>query len=426
MPPFLTFGHETLISSACTPSAADSRSARVSYSSTVLPTMFTMTLRVNRRSKGTLAARNAFRPTFWRPMALSSPEGVSIRRGAGLPARGSSDSPLTAIAPRRLRSRTPAYSSPYPNVPEAAMTGLARTSPPPRSTVRRGVFEGRDTSCPYRRIASRPINGRLSMPFNGRLSVPFNGHPQSSPAMLIRSRTTRHAAFHRQGRHARRHPNPKSGRVNRESNRTRRMPLTPIRRVPRAKCTPSHQRDAPLPIEPDLQHLVFARPRRRDNRDEIAHATADQGLADRRMDRNPAHLQIDLDVAHQRELPFFTRLRVGDGDRGAEHDLFHREIGRVDHLGVHDRGFEFADPALDERLPLLGGRVLGVLAQVPVRPRLGDLLDVLGPFHPLEALELFLERLEPAPCHRNLHAVPLLVSSVTLNGCLASPARASR
>jgi hypothetical protein len=44
--------------------------------------------------------------------------------------------PFITTAPSARKSTTPAYSTPYPNVPEAAMTGLARTRPPPTSTRR--------------------------------------------------------------------------------------------------------------------------------------------------------------------------------------------------------------------------------------------------------------------------------------------------
>src|SRR3954452_21586839 len=79
-------------------------------------------------------------PGFCSPMALSIPEGVSMMRGIGLPLRRRGVIPLLTKAPRRCTSMTPAYSSPYPKHPEAAMIGLRNVSSlalaGARSTVR--------------------------------------------------------------------------------------------------------------------------------------------------------------------------------------------------------------------------------------------------------------------------------------------------
>src|SRR5574341_1332295 len=138
IPPCLTLGHDTFTSIAWTPSSEERRRASRSNSSTVPPKMLTVTFTSKRRRNGSLRETKASRPTLASPIALSIPDGVSINRGSGFPVRGSRESPFTTIAPSRLRSSTPAYSSPYPNVPDAATTGVFKTRPPPRSTASLG------------------------------------------------------------------------------------------------------------------------------------------------------------------------------------------------------------------------------------------------------------------------------------------------
>src|SRR5579871_3256568 len=83
----------------------------------------------NLRSGGSFSSMKASTPTFCNPMAFSIPAAVSTRRGAGLPNIGARESPLTTIAPSAFRSRSCANSSPYPNVPLAAITGFFRRIP---------------------------------------------------------------------------------------------------------------------------------------------------------------------------------------------------------------------------------------------------------------------------------------------------------
>src|SRR5258706_7537893 len=63
-------------------------------------------------------------PIFARPIELSMPEGVSTIRPGAFPERGSIERDFVMIPPRRLASTRSLHSSPYPNVPEAARTGL--------------------------------------------------------------------------------------------------------------------------------------------------------------------------------------------------------------------------------------------------------------------------------------------------------------
>ena len=115
---------------AATPSASDSTRATSQYSSSVEPQTLTNDRRLSRRSSGSFSATNRWTPMPCRPMALIMPAGVSTIRGGGCPSRSLRNRPLTATPPSDARSTAPAYSTPYPKQPDAAMTGLRSRSAP--------------------------------------------------------------------------------------------------------------------------------------------------------------------------------------------------------------------------------------------------------------------------------------------------------
>ena len=51
------------------------------------------------------------------------------------------------------------------------------------------------------------------------------------------------------------------------------------------------------------------------------------------------------------------------------------QLGYVDHVGARELVLKLGDAALVERLLLLGGMIFGILRQVAVRARVGDLLN---------------------------------------------------
>ena len=72
---------------------------------------------------------------FSSPIAFSIPEAVSATLGTGFPTFGFMEIPLVEKPPNSFKSKKSKYSSPYPKVPEAAITGLSRTNFP-RFTVK--------------------------------------------------------------------------------------------------------------------------------------------------------------------------------------------------------------------------------------------------------------------------------------------------
>ncbi len=66
---------------------------------------------------------------------------------------------------------------------------------------------------------------------------------------------------------------------------------------------------------------------------------------------------------------------VDQRDGRAEGDRVARQLRDVDHVGARQLVLELGDAALVERLRFLGGVIFGVLRQVAVRARVGDLLD---------------------------------------------------
>ena len=89
------------------------------------------------------------------------------------------------------------------------------------------------------------------------------------------------------------------------------------------------------------------------------------------------------------------RLLVFDVDDGAEGDLVGADRLLVDHGGAAQPLFELRDPALEQRLLVLGVVVLGVLGDVAEVARLLDPRGHLAPFHGREMLDLLFELLEP-------------------------------
>src|SRR6266513_2947131 len=87
-------------------------------------------------------------PGFSRPIEFKIPDGVSAIRYCGLPGRAAGVVPLLTNAPSLETSMSSAYSTPWPNVPDAVITGFFKRRPradsvqlsqrggPPRSAPR--------------------------------------------------------------------------------------------------------------------------------------------------------------------------------------------------------------------------------------------------------------------------------------------------
>src|SRR5262249_23509868 len=104
-------------------------------------------------------------------------------------------------------------------------------------------------------------------------------------------------------------------------------------------------------------------------------------------------------------------LFVGERDGGAEFDRLARQLGNVDHLGARDLVLELHEATLDEALALACRVVLGILGDVAVVARLGNLLDDRRPIDALDSLQLFLETVESVSRHRDpagIHGLQLL------------------
>ena len=157
--PWLTFGQETLSSSAATPGTASSRAARATNSSIVAPAMLTITGAPQSSSQGSWVTRKASTPSLSRPMELSSPAAVSTVRQGTLPRRGCGVIVLGTTPPSRRRSTSPAISRPYPNVPEATMTGFGSRSRP-KAIDRSGGDPALGVISSEAEVKSRPVIGR--------------------------------------------------------------------------------------------------------------------------------------------------------------------------------------------------------------------------------------------------------------------------
>ena len=125
--------------------------------------------------------------------------------------------------------------------------------------------------------------------------------------------------------------------------------------------------------------------------DLLALLLAEQGATDRALVGDPALGGLGLGRADDRE----RLLAVGALDRDGRADL--DVVGRVvlvDDRGVLDERLEGLDPALDERLLVLGVLVLGVLREVAVLLGVVDPVGDLGPLDRDHLVELRAELLE--------------------------------
>src|SRR5205807_2564780 len=111
---------------------------------------------------------------------------------------------------------------------------------------------------------------------------------------------------------------------------------------------------------------TLAARRSRPAADAVAHFLADQAAGDGAGDADPDFLQVGLDLPHDAVLRALAGFGVLQLDGGAEHHPVARQPTHVDHLRPGQAIFQHLDAPLDVRLLLLGGVVLGVLAQVAV------------------------------------------------------------
>src|SRR6056297_2147439 len=150
-----------------------------------------------------------------------------------------------------------------------------------------------------------------------------------------------------------------------------------------------------------LDHLVGTLAARRADLDAVALLLADEGAGDRRFHVEQALLDIGLVLAH--DLPGVPGLGVLVDQRhgGAELDRARQARG-VDHLGEAEDALDLLEATLDEGLLLLGGMILGILAEIAMLARLGDGADDGGALDRLEVLELLFQRFVTGGCHRYL------------------------
>ena len=113
MPPSLMFGHEMFSSSAATPSTSDRMRATSTYSSIVVPQMFTMTVALQSPQLRHLLADEPVHADALQADRVQHARPASRRcAAADGPRARSRNRPLTTTAPSEERSTTSAYSTP--------------------------------------------------------------------------------------------------------------------------------------------------------------------------------------------------------------------------------------------------------------------------------------------------------------------------
>src|SRR6202043_2777521 len=140
----------------------------------------------------------------------------------------------------------------------------------------------------------------------------------------------------------------------------------------------------------------------RDDLDLGAFLLANQRAGERRGDGNLALLGVGLRLADDLPHRLLVGVLVDQRDGGAKGNGVARKLRHVDDFGARQLVLELGDAALVERLRFLGGMIFGVLREIAVGARIGDLLDDARTLHLLAVLELGLERRIPVRSHRYL------------------------
>ena len=132
--------------------------------------------------------------------------------------------------------------------------------------------------------------------------------------------------------------------------------------------------------------------------DLVAFFLVEQRPANRR--RGGDHALLDVGVfGHDQLVDDRLAVAVLEVDGRAEADLVVRDLVEVHQRDLADPLLQHADPRLDEPLPLLGGLVLGVLAQVAQLAGTLDFLRQLGLQLPVQRVDFVLELLEQPGFH---------------------------
>src|SRR5262245_62841310 len=165
--------------------------------------------------------------------------------------------------------------------------------------------------------------------------------------------------------------------------------------------SPPPQRDCRL-LPLDLLDRVGLGATRSVDLDVLALLLVDQRTRNRRGDRNASLLGVRLGLADDLPDLLLIGVLVDECDGRTEGDRVTRQLRNVNHVGARELVLELGDTALVERLRFLRGMIFGVLRQIAVRARVGDLLDDAGPLNLLAVLELGFERRITGGRHRNL------------------------
>src|SRR5918993_5114569 len=146
----------------------------------------------------------------------------------------------------------------------------------------------------------------------------------------------------------------------------------------------------------DVDDLVLRRAAGGGDHDLLPHLPFEYRLAHRGSVAELPARRVRLVGADDLERPLLPLLADDpESHRGPEVDSIFLDLGRIDHLHVTDPALEFADPALQQALLVLGVVVLGVLRDVPEIAGLTDAIGNLFATRACEEGEFFLELLQP-------------------------------
>ena len=98
----------------------------------------------------------------------------------------------------------------------------------------------------------------------------------------------------------------------------------------------------------------------------VVYELSDQGPCNGRGDRDESSIEIGLVLAHDSICDLEIVVDIEETNGGPEHHSITGETRWIDYFCSGKTVLEIGDSGLDEALLLLGGMILGILAQVPM------------------------------------------------------------
>src|ERR1700733_11239924 len=166
-----------------------------------------------------------------------------------------------------------------------------------------------------------------------------------------------------------------------------------------AACTSANRSTSD---ELDAEYLVGTIAAGSGDRNGVTDLLADKRLGQRRRQRQSANLDVGFMHADDLVGRFLLRLFIHQLDMRAEHHMLAGQSGRIDHPGRVYDFLQLGNEPFDEGLTFSRRMVLGVLGEIAMCARFGDLTNDRRALNRFELAKLVFEALQTRAGHREL------------------------